>query len=133
MGSVLDRDLTANLLCIEHAHCAEIGVRSVLVAAVEAVDACVGNGCDLPVLEYILATGDRVTSRAAPALPRIWCDTERDPGCFLRTIADVRRTGLGWLPIFPYLSVSDPGPFFKACRRYAGGLPQRIGSRLRRL
>lgn len=97
------------------------------------VDAYIRNGCDQPVLEYSLVTGRNAAARVAPILPRIWCDTERDPGSLRQTILDVRRTGVGWLPLFPYLSVSDPSPFLKACRRYARAIPSRVGSRLRSL
>jgi len=97
------------------------------------VDACVANGCDLPVLEYSAITGCAVPSRTAPILPRIWCDTERDRASFARTLINVRRTGLGWLPLFPYLSLRDPYPFAKACRNYLHMLPGRLRSRVRGL
>ena len=96
------------------------------------VDACVSNGCDLPVLEYAAATALEISGRARPLVPRIWCDTERDPACFWRTVAKVDRTGIPWFPVFPYLSVWDPLPFFKACRRYMRALRTRCSARILR-
>jgi D-aspartate ligase len=97
------------------------------------VDACVANGCDLPSVEYAAVTGCQPQARRTPAFPRIWCDTERDGASFLRTAASAGKLGVGWLPIFPYISARDPSPFAKACLNYAQRLPGRIASRLRRL
>jgi D-aspartate ligase len=96
------------------------------------VDACVANGCDLPSVEYAAVTGCQPRARRTPARPRIWCDTERDGTSFLRTAASVGKIGLGWLPIFPYLSTRDPGPFIKACLDYVRALPRRVWSWARR-
>lgn len=94
------------------------------------VDACVRNGCDLPVLEYVTVTGLEISGRKKPAIPRVWCDTERDPSCFWATVLDIKHAGPGWLPVFPYLSFSDPHPFAKACAGYLRTLPGRISSRI---
>jgi hypothetical protein len=96
------------------------------------IDACVSNGANLPWVEYADVAGIDESRAAPPVVPRIWFDTERDPGCLLRLLPKAAVLGGPWLPIFPFLSLRDPGPFMMAVGRALRALPGRVRRRLAR-
>jgi D-aspartate ligase len=73
------------------------------------VDVCIGNGFDLPWLEYC-----HVDGRALPAVTNanrsIWFDCDRDRLSWLRYLARHPGDGRAYRPLFPYFGHGDPAP-----------------------
>jgi D-aspartate ligase len=84
------------------------------------VDVCVANGFNLPLIEYQHAIGANV-SAFVTSNSRIWCDTDRDKLSWLRFAKSYPRTGRVYRPAFPYLRLTDLGPFFRSCAQYFSG------------
>lgn len=77
------------------------------------VDVCIGNGFDLPWLEYC-----HVTGRELPAVTnenrRIWFDCDRDRFAWIRYLSRNPGDARAYRPLFPYAGHGDSGPLI--CR-----------------
>jgi predicted ATP-grasp superfamily ATP-dependent carboligase len=93
------------------------------------VPVCIGNGIELPYLEYSAVLG---MPRAAPVAgrTRCWYDTEKDPLCYLRLM--LQRQCSTWRALFPYLRFGDVGPFVRAARLMLGKVRSSFERRIRR-
>lgn len=81
------------------------------------VDVCVANGFNLPLIEYQHAIGAEI-SAVVTSNSRIWCDTDRDKLSWFRFAKSHPRSGRVYRPAFPYLRLTDLGPFFRSCAQY---------------
>jgi D-aspartate ligase len=84
------------------------------------VDVCVANGFNLPIMEYQHAIGAKIAA-VVTSNSRIWCDTDRDKLSWIRFAKSHPRTGRVYRPAFPYLRLTDLGPFFRSCAQYVSG------------
>jgi D-aspartate ligase len=73
------------------------------------VDVCIGNGFDLPWLEYCHVDG-RELPRLRNENRRIWFDCDRDRFSWLRYLSRNPADPRAYRPLFPYAGHGDPGP-----------------------
>jgi predicted ATP-grasp superfamily ATP-dependent carboligase len=73
------------------------------------VDVCIGNGFDLPWLEYCHVVGMGLPP-VANYNRRIWFDCDRDRLSWLRYLARHPTDVRAYRPMFPFVGHGDPGP-----------------------
>lgn len=91
---------------------------------------CIGNGVNLPLVEYLHQAGEPVPD-PGDGRPAVWVDTERDPAAVwtgLRAWALQRRS-----VVLPYLAADDPRPSLVAWRQFLWATLRRIARLPRRL
>ncbi|HEV8331027.1 MAG TPA: hypothetical protein VGQ22_06385 [Steroidobacteraceae bacterium] len=83
------------------------------------VDLCTVNGINLPAIEYRDALGLEPVP-VAQRNARIWFDTDRDGGSWLRFLRMHGLDSRALRPAFPYLQWGDLRPFLYATKRRIG-------------
>lgn len=85
------------------------------------VDLAVQGGFNLPLIEYLHATGGD-WRRALPdhVSPCAWFDTDKDPACFVRNLHALGGDGARRRAVFPYVGHEDWRPFVTSLHRQVG-------------
>lgn len=96
------------------------------------VGLCIANGVDLPVIEYLSETGQRVEP-IAQRDTHIWINGERDPGALLWTLVREPRQLFGRQVRGVYANATDSKPVRAIVARQLAALPGRAARKLAKL